>query len=52
MTSSLRMDYAVAPPRDKFRIASDNPDNLRVVRRLLNRHEYHIATLADPEAEF
>jgi DNA excision repair protein ERCC-3 len=38
MTSSRRMDYAVAPPRDKFRIASENPDKLHVVRRLLARH--------------
>lgn len=38
MTSSRRMDYAVAPPREKFRIASENPDKLRVVRQLLDRH--------------
>jgi DNA excision repair protein ERCC-3 len=34
----LRMPYAVAPPREKFRLASENPDKLPVVRRLLDRH--------------
>ena len=34
----LRMDYAVAAPRQKFRVASENPDKLPVVRRLLARH--------------
>ena len=38
MTPSLRMDYAVAPARNKFRIASENPDKLRIVRQLLDRH--------------
>ncbi|MFA7232575.1 MAG: DNA repair helicase XPB [Terrimicrobiaceae bacterium] len=38
MTSARRMDYAVAPARDKFRIASENPEKLRIVRRLLDRH--------------
>ena len=32
------MDYAVAPARDKFRIASENPEKLRIVRQLLERH--------------
>jgi DNA excision repair protein ERCC-3 len=33
-----RMAYAVAPTRDKFRVASENPDKLRLVRQLLDRH--------------
>jgi DNA excision repair protein ERCC-3 len=32
------MDYAVAPPRNKFRIASENPEKLCVARELLERH--------------
>ncbi len=38
LTDSRRMDYAVAPARDKFRIASENPEKLRVARELLERH--------------
>jgi DNA excision repair protein ERCC-3 len=38
MTEALRFDYAVAPARQKFRIASENPGKLEVVRRLLERH--------------
>ena len=33
-----RMDYAVAEARHKFRIASENPGKLRLVRQLLERH--------------
>lgn len=33
-----RMDYAVAEARHKFRIASENPGKLRIVRQLLDRH--------------
>ncbi len=33
-----RMDYALAPKRDKFRIASENPLKHEVVRDLLLRH--------------
>jgi DNA excision repair protein ERCC-3 len=33
-----RMDYAVAEARHKFRIASENPGKLRIVRQLLERH--------------
>ncbi|MDQ6700969.1 MAG: DEAD/DEAH box helicase [Acidobacteriota bacterium] len=34
----LRMPYAVAESRDKFRIASENPLKIAVVRQLLERH--------------
>ncbi len=40
MTESRRMDYAVAEPRHKFRIASENPDKLRLVRQLLRKHRH------------
>jgi len=35
---ALRMPYAVAEAREKFRLASENPDKLAVVRRILDRH--------------
>jgi DNA excision repair protein ERCC-3 len=38
LPGELRMPYAVAEPRDKFRIASENPDKAAVVRRILARH--------------
>lgn len=38
LPEDLRMPYAVAPARDKFRIASENPDKLPVVRTLLAWH--------------
>jgi len=34
----LRMPYAVAEAREKFRLASENPDKLEVVRKILARH--------------
>ncbi|HEX6746972.1 MAG TPA: DNA repair helicase XPB [Longimicrobium sp.] len=38
LPKSLRMPYATAEPRQQFRIASENPDKLPVVRRILERH--------------
>ena len=38
MPEELRMPYAVAEARDRFRIASENPDKMEVVRRVLERH--------------
>ena len=38
MTEMRRMEYAVAEARHKFRIASENPEKLRLVRQLLDRH--------------
>lgn len=34
----MRMTYAVAPRRTKFRLASENPFKLEVTRKLLERH--------------
>ncbi|MBI2949567.1 MAG: DEAD/DEAH box helicase [Verrucomicrobia bacterium] len=38
MDELRRMEYAVAEARHKFRIASENPGKLRIVRQLLERH--------------
>ena len=38
MSEARRLEYAVAERRDKFRIASENPDKLRIVQQLLERH--------------
>jgi DNA excision repair protein ERCC-3 len=38
MPEDLRMPYAVADARQKFRIASENPDKLAAVREILKRH--------------
>ncbi len=38
MPEQLRMHYAVADAREKFRIAAENPDKLPVVRRLIQNH--------------
>jgi DNA excision repair protein ERCC-3 len=38
LPKSLRMPYATSDPRQQFRIASENPDKLPVVRRILERH--------------
>jgi DNA excision repair protein ERCC-3 len=38
MPEHLRMPYAVADARQKFRIASENPDKLAVVREILDEH--------------
>jgi len=38
MAEELRMDYAVAERREKYRIASTNPVKLYTVDRLLRRH--------------
>ena len=46
MPNELRMPYAVAPKRDKFRIAAENPYKLSVVQRLMNRHrDAHILVI-------
>jgi len=39
MPDELRMSYAVAPKRDKFRIAAENPYKLNVIRKLMDRHK-------------
>jgi DNA excision repair protein ERCC-3 len=38
MSDTLRMDYAVTPKRQKFRVASENPGKTAVVRDLLRQH--------------
>ena len=38
LADDLRMPYAVAETRHKFRIASENPDKTPVVRNILARH--------------
>jgi DNA excision repair protein ERCC-3 len=38
LTEARRFEYAVAQPRHKFRVASENPEKLKVVQRLLERH--------------
>jgi DNA excision repair protein ERCC-3 len=38
MSEARRLDYAVAETRQRFRIASENPGKLRLVRQLLERH--------------
>ena len=38
LPEALRMPYAVAEARDKFRLASENPLKLEVVRQILDRH--------------
>jgi len=38
LPDSLRMDYAVADKRQRFRIASENPDKLEMVRQILKGH--------------
>ncbi len=36
--TDLRMEYALAEPRQKFRLAATNPGKLAVLRRLLEEH--------------
>ncbi|HEX2204056.1 MAG TPA: DNA repair helicase XPB [Longimicrobium sp.] len=38
LPAELRMPYAVAEARERFRIASENPEKAEVVRRVLARH--------------
>jgi DNA excision repair protein ERCC-3 len=38
LPEELRMPYAVSDARQKFRIASENPDKLAVIRRILALH--------------
>lgn len=39
LPQDLRLDYAVAGGRGKFRIAAENPDKLHIVKQLLERHK-------------
>ena len=40
LPDELRMEYAVAGGRMKFRISSENPDKVRIVRQLVDRHKH------------
>jgi len=40
MSHERRMDYALADNRSKFRVASENPRKLSVVKDLLDRHRH------------
>ncbi|MGH9766720.1 MAG: DNA repair helicase XPB [Blastocatellia bacterium] len=35
---ALRMEYATAPPRSKFRLASENPAKLELTKRIIAHH--------------
>lgn len=39
LAEELRMEYAVAELREKFRISSENPLKNNIIRRLLKRHD-------------
>jgi DNA excision repair protein ERCC-3 len=39
MPAELRMPYAVAAKRDKFRIAAENPCKPRIIRQLMAKHK-------------
>jgi len=39
MPDELRMPYAVAPKRNKFRIAAENPYKLNLIQKLMGRHK-------------
>jgi DNA excision repair protein ERCC-3 len=38
LPDELRMPYALAEQRDKFRIAAENPSKLKIVQQLLEKH--------------
>ena len=38
MPEELRMEYAIADARQKFRVAAENPGKLAIVRNLLEKH--------------
>jgi DNA excision repair protein ERCC-3 len=38
MPEELKMPYAIAPKREKFRIAAENPDKLVIINKLLAKH--------------
>lgn len=39
LESNLRMDYALAGKREMFRLASENPSKVAIVKALLKKHE-------------
>ncbi len=38
MPDCIRMDYAISDSRQKFRIASENPEKIPIIKRLLEKH--------------
>ncbi len=38
MTEKLRMQYSVADDREKYRLASENPEKIRVIETILDEH--------------
>ncbi|MDR2720514.1 MAG: helicase-associated domain-containing protein [Nitrososphaerota archaeon] len=39
MPCELKMPYAIASKREKFRIAAENPDKLAIIHKLIAKHE-------------
>lgn len=39
MPKQLQMSYAVADARKQFRIASENPDKIKIIRNLIRKHQ-------------
>ncbi|MCL2172634.1 MAG: helicase-associated domain-containing protein [Nitrososphaerota archaeon] len=39
MSEELKMPYAIAPKREKFRIAAENPDKFTIIQNLITKHE-------------
>ena len=38
LPNAYRMPYAIAPKREKFRIAAENPDKIAIIHKLLLKH--------------
>jgi len=38
LAEKLRMEYATAPAKDQYRIASENPHKLEIIHKLLKKH--------------
>lgn len=38
LPDALKMPYAVAPKREKFRVASENPDKITIINKLIAKH--------------
>jgi DNA excision repair protein ERCC-3 len=46
MPDNLKMPYAIAPKREKFRVAAENPDKNAIVKRLIAKHcDAHILVI-------
>jgi DNA excision repair protein ERCC-3 len=38
LPEALKMPYAIAPKREKFRLAAENPDKITIINRLIAKH--------------